>query len=101
MKPASFEYRKPASLDEAAVLLRDHGEDAKILAGGQTLVPMLNFRLAAPAVIVDSNICSAARPPSNNAIWSSRYSRFFMKRSRSGNDCVTPRARPRGRIETL
>jgi carbon-monoxide dehydrogenase medium subunit len=55
VKPAPFEYRKPVSLDEAALLLRDHGENAKILAGGQTLVPMLNFRLAAPAVIIDIN----------------------------------------------
>lgn len=55
MKPAPFEYHRPRSLGEAALLLAEHGGDAKILAGGQTLVPMMNFRLAAPAVLVDIN----------------------------------------------
>jgi carbon-monoxide dehydrogenase medium subunit len=55
LKPASFEYRRPTSLEEAAALLREHYGEAKILAGGQTLVPMLNFRLAAPSILVDIN----------------------------------------------
>ena len=55
MKPAPFEYADPRSLDEALVELARHGDDAKILAGGQSLVPMLNFRLARPAVVVDIN----------------------------------------------
>lgn len=55
MKPAAFEYRKPRSLEEAVLLLQEHGEDAKILAGGQTLVPMMNFRLVTPAKLVDIN----------------------------------------------
>ncbi|MCC6891006.1 MAG: xanthine dehydrogenase family protein subunit M [Hyphomicrobiales bacterium] len=55
MKPAPFEYVRPASLEEAADILGEYGEEAKLLAGGQTLVPLLNFRLAAPAVIVDIN----------------------------------------------
>ena len=52
MKPAPFEYHRPGSLDEALALLAEN-EDAKPLAGGQSLVPMLNFRLARPAALVD------------------------------------------------
>ncbi|HYB72423.1 MAG TPA: xanthine dehydrogenase family protein subunit M [Candidatus Sulfotelmatobacter sp.] len=55
MKPAQFEYFDPGTLDEALKLLRDHGDDAKVLAGGQSLVPLMNFRLARPKVIVDVN----------------------------------------------
>ena len=55
MKPASFEYFAPASLDEALALLEQHGSDAKPLAGGQSLIPAMNFRLATPAVLVDLN----------------------------------------------
>lgn len=55
MKPASFEYFRPASLDEALSLLAEHGADAKPLAGGQSLIPAMNFRLAAPSVLVDLN----------------------------------------------
>jgi carbon-monoxide dehydrogenase medium subunit len=55
LKPAAFEYVRPVSLREAMDVLARYGEEAKILAGGQTLVPMLNFRLAAPAFLVDIN----------------------------------------------
>ncbi len=55
MKPAQFDYRKPKSLDAAAALLSAQAGEAKILAGGQTLVPMLNFRLATPSMLVDIN----------------------------------------------
>jgi carbon-monoxide dehydrogenase medium subunit len=55
MKPAPFEYRDPRTLDEALALLAEHGEAAKVLAGGQSLVPMLNFRLARPGVLIDIN----------------------------------------------
>lgn len=55
MKPAPFEYFRPASLDEALALLAEHGGDAKPLAGGQSLIPAMNFRLATPAVLVDLN----------------------------------------------
>lgn len=53
MKPAPFAYHAPAALDEAAALLADLGADAKVLAGGQSLMPMLNMRLAAPKALVD------------------------------------------------
>ena len=52
MKPAPFEYRAPASLDEAVDTLARHGDAAKVLAGGQSLVPMLNMRLVRPSVLV-------------------------------------------------
>lgn len=55
MKPAAFDYFAPKSIDEALSLLATHGYDAKPLAGGQSLVPTMNFRLAQPAVLVDLN----------------------------------------------
>jgi len=55
VKPAPFEYHRPESLDAALALLAQHGWDAKLLAGGQSLVPAMNFRLAQPAVLIDLN----------------------------------------------
>ncbi len=55
MKPAPFEYIAPTTVEEALGLLTEHGYDAKVLAGGQSLIPMMNFRLAQPSVLVDLN----------------------------------------------
>ncbi len=55
MKPPPFDYYAPASLDEALALMAEHGYDAKAIAGGQSLIPMMNFRLAQPEVLVDLN----------------------------------------------
>jgi aerobic carbon-monoxide dehydrogenase medium subunit len=55
MKPPRFEYAAPRKTDEAVALLSQHGDRAKVLAGGQSLVPLLNFRLARPEVLVDVN----------------------------------------------
>ncbi len=55
MKPAPFAYFAPESLDEALALLADEGQDAKLLAGGQSLIPALNFRLLQPAALIDLN----------------------------------------------
>jgi aerobic carbon-monoxide dehydrogenase medium subunit len=55
VKPPAFAYHRPASLDEALATLAELGGDAKVLAGGQSLVPVLNMRLAAPAALVDIN----------------------------------------------
>jgi len=55
VKPPRFRYFAPASVDEAVALLATHADTAKVLAGGQSLVPMLNMRLARPEVIVDIN----------------------------------------------
>ncbi len=55
MKPPKFDYHAPASVDEAVALLARYGGDAKVLAGGQSLMPLLNFRLSRPAALVDLN----------------------------------------------
>lgn len=55
MKPASFKYLSPDSLDEALAATAQHGADAKLLAGGQSLIPAMNFRVMQPAVLVDLN----------------------------------------------
>lgn len=55
MKPRPFAYHAPNTLEEVLGLLTTHAEEAKILAGGQSLVPMLNFRLASPAHLIDIN----------------------------------------------
>ncbi len=55
MKPAEFQYHRPREINEALSLLKEVGEDGKILAGGQSLMPMMNFRLAEPAHLIDIN----------------------------------------------
>ena len=55
MIPASFEYFRPKAMGEAFALLEQHGEEAKILSGGQSLIPMMKLRLARPAYIIDIN----------------------------------------------
>ena len=53
MLPSRFEYRRPDSLEEALQLLTEYGDEAKVLAGGQSLIPVMKLRLAAPAYLVD------------------------------------------------
>jgi aerobic carbon-monoxide dehydrogenase medium subunit len=55
VKPAKFEYHAPASVDEALAILERYDGEARVLAGGQSLVPMMNFRLAQPRALVDLN----------------------------------------------
>jgi carbon-monoxide dehydrogenase medium subunit len=55
MKPALFSYRDPRTLEEALELLAEHGDEASLLAGGQSLVPLLNLRLARPSILIDVN----------------------------------------------
>jgi len=55
MKPSPFRYLKPASLEETLAYLDQYGSECALLAGGQSLVPMMNFRLARPEVLVDLN----------------------------------------------
>jgi len=55
MKPSAFEYFNPQSVQEAIDLLKRYGEEDKIIAGGQSLVPMMNFRLARPEILIDIN----------------------------------------------
>src|SRR5580698_360177 len=55
MKPAPFKYIAATSLEHALALKAEHGDDAKFLAGGQSLMPTMNFRLAQPAILIDIN----------------------------------------------
>jgi len=55
MKPAPFDYHSPATVEDALRLLEQHSGEARLLAGGQTLIPMMNYRVATPAVLVDLN----------------------------------------------
>ena len=55
MKPPPFAYHRPESREEVDRLLAEHGDEAKILAGGQSLIPILNMRLSAPARLIDIN----------------------------------------------
>jgi carbon-monoxide dehydrogenase medium subunit len=59
VKPARFDYHRPASVDEAIAVLARYDGEARILAGGQSLVPMMNFRIATPAALVDINRIAA------------------------------------------
>ena len=53
MKPAKFDYARPESLDDAIALMATHLGEAKVIAGGQSLMPMLAFRLSAPRILID------------------------------------------------
>jgi carbon-monoxide dehydrogenase medium subunit len=55
MKPPKFRYFAPQSIEEALALLVEHADEARVLAGGQSLVPLMNMRLAHPGVLVDIN----------------------------------------------
>ncbi len=61
MKPPPFEYSRPGSVEEAVEILASAGDDARVLAGGQSLVPLLNMRLARPGRLVDINGLDAER----------------------------------------
>jgi len=53
MKPCAFEYIRAETVEHACALLAEHGEEARLLAGGQSLIPMMNLRLARPALLID------------------------------------------------
>ena len=55
MKPAPFEYFAPETAEEALALMAEHGVEARPLAGGQSLVPLINMRMAQPSVLIDLN----------------------------------------------
>jgi 2-furoyl-CoA dehydrogenase FAD binding subunit len=61
MKPAPFDYLRAASADEALAALAEHGDEARIMAGGQSLMPMLNMRLLQPRIIVDVSAIAELR----------------------------------------
>ena len=62
MKAPAFEFVRPSSVQEAAQILAQHDGDARVLAGGQSLVPMLNLRLARPSVVVDISALNDLNP---------------------------------------
>ena len=64
MIPAAFEYLRAHSVDEAFAHLQQYGGDARVLAGGQSLIPAMRFRLARPAVLVDINALRESELPS-------------------------------------
>ena len=84
MKPAPFEYYAPKTVDEALAHLAQYGYDAKVLAGGQSLVPMMKFRLAQPSVLVDINNINEL---------------FYIRENDEGNLCVEAMAR-HNQVET-
>lgn len=61
MIPAQFDYVRPDSVDEAVAALGDHGDEAKVLAGGQSLIPLLRLRLSYPEMVVDASRVEALR----------------------------------------
>ncbi len=69
MYPAPFDYLAAGSFEEAVALLVEHGEDAKLLSGGQSLVPMMNLRLARPRVLVDLNAIGRGAGPEVRSGW--------------------------------
>ncbi|MGW8226600.1 MAG: FAD binding domain-containing protein [Anaerolineales bacterium] len=81
MKPPPFDYVKPSSIDEALRHLAEYGYDAKPLAGGQSLIPMMNFRLAQPGVLVDLNNISELsfiRPDDQGGLRIGAMTRHYM-----------------------
>ena len=85
MKPAPFDYVAAHSLDEAVAALAQGGADAKVLAGGQSLIPLLNFRLARPSLLVDLNRVAELQTPGR-----------VLHPSAAGIECPGNRARCRG-----
>lgn len=63
MKPPAFDYARPRTVEEAAALLREHGDDARLIAGGQSLIPALRYRLATPGILIDLNEIASLAPP--------------------------------------
>ena len=83
MKPAPFHYERPGTVEAAAALLAEHGDEAKVLAGGQSLVPVLNFRLLRPSVLVDVN-----RVAGLDAVADGRVGAMVRQKDFSGNALV-------------
>lgn len=73
MKPAPFEYVAPGTVEEAVALLAQHGDEGKLLSGGQSLVPLLNMRLALPSVVIDVSRIGPLREVAELASGTVRY----------------------------
>jgi CO/xanthine dehydrogenase FAD-binding subunit len=81
MKPPPFEYDAPETVDEVLALLAEHGDEAKLLAGGQSLVPLLNFRLVRPARLIDLNRVPGLDGTSDRRIGAMTRSRTLERES--------------------
>src|SRR4029453_2182598 len=69
MLPARFEYHRPDTLDEAIGLLYEHGDEAKVLAGGMSFIPLMKLRFATPSHVVDVNRIGGVKGGSAAAGW--------------------------------
>jgi len=70
MKPPQFRYARPGTLEEALSLLEEEGGEARVLAGGQSLVPLMNMRLARPSVVIDlGSIPELSVMGTTNGMW--------------------------------
>jgi carbon-monoxide dehydrogenase medium subunit len=78
VKPAPFRYERPETREEAAALLREHGDEAKVLAGGQSLVPVLNLRLLRPSVVIDVNRVAGLDRRVNGTVGATVRQRDFL-----------------------
>ena len=87
VKPPDFRYLRPDSLEEVVAALAEHGDEAKPLAGGQSLIPAMNFRLAQPSVLVDLELVAELRTFGRED--------GDAARRRDGPPAATPSARPR------
>ena len=92
MKPAPFDYYRPGSLEEALALFAELGDEAKALAGGQSLVPAMNFRLARPGVLVDLNAVTSLSSIEESPDGGLRISAMTRQRAVERSRAVASRA---------
>src|SRR6266849_565270 len=99
VKPAPFAYHQARSVAEAVALLAELGEEAKILAGGLSLVPMMNFRLARPAALVDVSRIVVTGPGGQRAVPAADFFQGYYSTAASPDEMITeiwfPRPAPR------
>ena len=79
MKPAPFEYHAPATVDEVVAMLHELGDEAKVLAGGQSLIPMLNLRLARFETLIDIGRVARRSGGSSGSTVTSRSGRWSAR----------------------
>ena len=91
MKPPRFSYADPATVEEALALLARHGPEAKVLAGGQSLMPLLNFRLARPAHVVDVNRLAALTTVVSDADGGVRIGALVRQRTLERSELIRTR----------
>ena len=95
MFPAAFDYRAPASLDEALGLLAQQGDAAKVMAGGQSLIPLLKLRFAQPGMLIDIGRMRGLTGVSRNNGWIIHTAAVRWKSWVMHNSPGAPRRAPR------